>query len=300
MLRRIARRTLRESMTAFAAQTFFSKRSRVRNMGYDVLSRFQPRVLCMPANGGEQYVVKAADQYLGRDVFVTGEFEFHKFGQALRLVAEHRDGWQPKVLINVGANIGTICIPAVARGLVESALAIEAEPDNTRLLRANIALNGLDDRITAVGAAAGAEDGKTLTLELACDNFGDHRVRVSDAPGEFGEAGREVISVPSSTIDTLAAGLPLDDTFLWMDVQGFEGFVLAGAKSILAKKQPLVLEFGPYYMDRAQAWEPLRQSISHYTGFIDLSSDHVLRPMSQLEALRNELTGTSFTDILVL
>jgi hypothetical protein len=26
----------------------------------------------------------------------------------------------------------------------------------------------------------------------------------------------------------------------------------------------------------------------------------VLRPMSQLEALRNELTGTSFTDILVL
>jgi FkbM family methyltransferase len=286
-------------MAGFAAQTFFSKRSRIASVGFDVLSEHQPLIACTSAHG-ERFVVKGGDQYIGRGVFVNGEFDFSKFDKALNLIAQHRGGWQPSVLIDVGANIGTICIPAVARGRVQRALAIEAEADNTRVLRANIALNGLEERIAAVHSAAGPEDGKTLILELDTKNFGDNRIRVSDEPGDCGETDRELTSVPSSTLDTLAAGLPAHDALLWMDVQGFEGIVLTGARSILANKPPLVLEFSPYHMARAGAFTALCEAIKDYRGFIDLDAGDSLRPLHELSDLRDTFTGIDFTDILVL
>ena len=47
------------------------------------------------------------------------------------------------IFLDIGANIGVICIPAVSRGLVEEAIAIEPESENFKLLKLNISLNNL-------------------------------------------------------------------------------------------------------------------------------------------------------------
>ena len=65
---------------------------------------------------------------------------------------------KPEILIDIGANIGPICIPAVKRNYVKQAIAIEPGPDNARLLRANVALNSLHDRIIVHECAVGASE----------------------------------------------------------------------------------------------------------------------------------------------
>ena len=72
----------------------------------------------------EPFVVDTKDGIIGRVLFETGEFDFGKFETAHRLICERR-GKAPALLVDIGANIGTICIPAISRGLVQSAIAIE-------------------------------------------------------------------------------------------------------------------------------------------------------------------------------
>ena len=55
--------------------------------------------------------------------------------------------------VDVGANIGTTTIPALLSHGFETAVAIEPEPENVRVLRMNVLLNDLEDRVD--GAARG-------------------------------------------------------------------------------------------------------------------------------------------------
>lgn len=64
----------------------------------------------------EHFVVATADKVIGRELFLHGEFDFAKLQTALAII--EREGLpRPQHLIDVGANIGTIVIPALARGL---------------------------------------------------------------------------------------------------------------------------------------------------------------------------------------
>jgi hypothetical protein len=55
-----------------------------------------------------------------------------------------------------------------------------------------------------------------------------------------------------------------------MDTQGYEGYVLAGARQWLEAGTPLVMEFDPYLMKRASSFELLKAALANYAGFHDL------------------------------
>jgi len=115
----------------------------------------------------EHFVIETKDKGTGRMLFMTGEQDFWKLQVALTIL--QREGApQPSHLIDVGANIGTIVIPAIRRGLLKTGTAIEAHPNNVRLLRANIALNSVDDLVTVLSVAIGNESGKkSISVRLA-------------------------------------------------------------------------------------------------------------------------------------
>ena len=240
----------------------------------------------------ETFVVNMRDQVIGRDLYAHGHFDFDKFVRVIDLL-----GGKVDLLIDVGANIGTISIPAVNRGLAARAIAIEPDPRNCRLLRANIALNGLDQRMTVHEAALGAEEG-TLELELAEDNFGDHRIKVSSDGGIYNEDRRASVTVKGTTLDAVCPSG--EGALIWIDTQGYEGFVLEGGGRLLAGQPPLALEFWPYGMSRAGSYDRLKAAIGHYGGFVDLARPGQRRPISDLGALWQEVGVTGeHTDILV-
>jgi FkbM family methyltransferase len=251
---------------------------------------------------GLRFLVNANDQGISRSIFISGGSDFDKFDAAARILARHTGDRGIDLVVDVGANIGSICIPAVARGLAQRAVAIEPQPINCRLLRANVAVNGLDDRIEIFERAAASSDALPLTLELSEDNWGDHRISLTRTPGRYGEASRAHIEVKSIALDSLAAIDATTRFLLWMDIQGYEGHALQGAKRLLAGAPPLVLEFWPYGMLRADSFAALRQSVAHYKGFYDLQRPaNSLRPVGELKDLFDEIgrDGRS-TDILVI
>ena len=268
----------------------------MRNARFEVLAA---RSQIAFADRAEKYLVFTADKHISKTVYATGSFDFEKLQSVVRLLGH---GFTCETLVDVGANIGTICIPAVTRGLARRAIAIEPEPANFRLLEINVRLNDLSDRIVLHNVAVGPADGQTLQMELSQDNSGDHRIRVSSDDGAYDERTRRVIQVESKTLDTLVGSLEASSTLVWMDTQGYEGQVLLGAANIVAARVPLVLEFWPYGMDRTQSYAGVRATVMSYETYYDLSeSEPKPRHTTAIDALHQTLEQAGgYTDILLV
>jgi len=230
----------------------------------------------------EKYVVSTADKVIGRELFLHGEFDFAKLQTALAII--EREGLPtPTHLIDVGANIGTITIPAIKRGLVQTATAIEPHPGNLRLLRANLALNGVEDSVTVLAQAVGNQTGVTLYLHESATNSGNHTISTNGIP------------VRSTQLDDLS--FP-PESLLWMDIEGYEGHALMGAVQLLSKGMPVVCECNPAYLAKTNGMVLFEQAMNDRVIFDLKGNQHDQTCLAELtEKYRG---GDNFTDILAI
>jgi FkbM family methyltransferase len=194
----------------------------VRKIAFDVSDQ---DTFLISSSGGETFIHFRRDKGIGRDQYTwrgPTTCEFHTMQRIVSILGEFR----PTRLIDVGANIGTVCIPAVKRGLFGTAIAIEPEPKNYSLLMANIYINGLSDRIITYNLALGPQDDQSVVFELSEDKLCDHRVHVESDMNLCGESTRELIKVKSETFDKIVKTVESNNTLIWIDTQGFEGHVL--------------------------------------------------------------------------
>ncbi len=251
----------------------------------------------------ETFVVSARDLAIGRDLFVLRKCDFEKVKHAKHILESRAFGFS--LLVDIGANIGTICIPAVKRGFFKRAIAIEPEPFNFSLLETNIRLNNLTEKIKTHNMALGMNEREVLEFELSGTNYGDHRIKVRGDSGLYDEDNRSSIEVKSDTLDHAIGEIDPRDSLIWMDTQGYEGFVLAGAKRALSVKTPLVIEFWPYGLARSGSYVQLKESLSSsgHRCFYDLSGSDTATPLSvdSLDSLYGRLGNRgAFTDLLIL
>lgn len=275
------------------------RRRRLRGLAYDAMP---PDTLVLADCGLEKFIVNTSDKEIGRHCYYFQKaFDVEKLETALNLLPQSQ---MKRTLVDIGANIGTICIHAVINDLVERCIAFEPEPNNFRLLLANLALNGVEDKVDAYNFAL--SDGSTsfLEFELSPDNFGDHRVKTAHFEGRQNEQMRNTIRVDAKNLDDCLTGCDLKSFFLWMDTQGFEGFVLAGAKRITSQNVPFVTEFWPYGMERTGGYELLVNSVikSQYKTIIDLTNPNVKMECSveTFKRLKDSLGSEgNFADLLI-
>ena len=235
-----------------------------------------------------------------KELFVLrAQTEFRKFELALKLLGEARG--ERDLLLDVGGNIGTICIPAIARGLFSRAVAIEPHPANCRLLRANLALNGVQDGVVLIEAACGPADGEMVELEVSDVNFGDHRVFVSTEAGKYQDSTRKRIKVPSIRLDSSVAEADRARSFIWMDVQGYEGHVLQGAQALLQARTPIGIELDPHIIGRSGGFPLMKQALADYKGFYDLSRPETFNSIAELSEVHDDLASRgAYTDLLFI
>jgi FkbM family methyltransferase len=169
------------------------------------------------------FVVPTWDQRVGRKLFVaTRRKEMKQLRRALELLAGH--GFAPRgTFLDVGANIGTTTLPALALGF-DRAVAIEPSPENVRLLRANATLNGLEGRLTVIEAAAADRAGRGA-LRVHAKNSGGHRLHDDGIPVDL----------------VRLADVGSGASMIWMDIQGAEHSALAGAGDLVGTV-PIVVE----------------------------------------------------------
>jgi len=230
----------------------------------------------------ETFVVSTADKVIGREVFLGGSFDFEKFELAVSILASVA-GERPKHLIDVGANIGSILIPALSRGFVDSATAFEPHPDNLKLLRANIALNNLATRVTVLGVAVGDQSDEELRLAESKSNSGNHSI------------GKRGIPVVSVRLDDQQ--LPANDSLLWMDIEGYEGHALSGAAGLLASGVPVVCEYNPTFLRKAGGMDMFDAGLAG-RNIYDLGQGGVQVSLGEIK--ERYLDSNGYTDILAM
>ncbi len=195
---------------------------------------------------GLQVLVPTSDRTIARSVYSSGDWDPLLVGTAFDALRVYGHACTGSVFLEVGANFGVYSLPAVAELGFGRAVAYEPDPAAFALLEHNIDRNGLGDRVAAYHAALSAEPGE-LTLSLGKGNAGDNRI-----VGMGHASRRTTVQVSARTFDDeVAAGrIPLDELGLvWLDVQGHEGEVLAGAESLLSSGVPIVLEYATGMLD---------------------------------------------------
>lgn len=142
--------------------------------------------------------------------------------------------------IDIGANIGAICLPLAARHPKARIIAVEPTDHAFKRLNRNIDLNpGLKPRITTVQAFVG--DGTQSSASMVAypswrlDNTAGTKHEV-----HLGEA--HTVTCPTVTIDGLARQAGLDRLdFLKIDTDGHELDILKGATETLQRWRPVVV-----------------------------------------------------------
>lgn len=148
------------------------------------------------------------------------------------LFALLKEGVKPgHVIFDVGTYIGTYAV-FEARWSAPSGRVVAFEPTATNwpLIQAHLRMNGVEDRVELIRAAAGDRSGHTV--------FHQHR-QDSDQNSVFpllAPAESRTTEVPMVTLDEISARLRLVPDWIRMDVQGFELSVLRGAREILASR----------------------------------------------------------------
>ncbi len=263
------------------------------------------------------FVVSPQDQTIGRSLFTRGKRgDVSMLDHAVKLLTSAEHVRRP-VFVDCGANIGTTTVAALRGNGFERAVALEPEPSTFRLLKANLALNDLDERVITKQVAVSAVAETPLELSVHPTNGGGHELvsATTPPPGETPRA-TTTVSVQSTTID----GLIEDGTIvaeevgmLWVSVQGHEGAVLAGAQRVLAAGAPVVLAFSPAMLERAGGLDDVYSlSQEHYAAFIDLrmvnrAADGELeaprRPIGELRELGADLASEEerrYADVLLI
>lgn len=161
-------------------------------------------------------------------VRLTGGFEETEIDIAAALYSAL---YPDRCILDVGANVG---IHSLAWARLAPVVALEPAPGTHSRLEANVAANGLQDRIRTLRTAAGDAVGEVdffVAADSAFSSLNDTgRIRI-----------RERTRVPCTTLDALAAELPLPVGLLKIDVEGLERAVIAGAAELLRRDRPVLL-----------------------------------------------------------
>lgn len=183
------------------------------------------RETVVPLAHGEwrgRFVVRDGREHIQRAAAVSGRFYEAEMLEDLR-------GRLPRgaVLVDVGANIGNHTL--FAAGVCEArVVAFEPSPSLAEHCAANLALNGVKDRVILRQEGVGAHSGRARIVPGPVGNAGMTRLELNDAGDDV-----DVVS-----LDESLATLGLVPTVVKVDVEGMEVDVLRGAEQTLRHHRP--------------------------------------------------------------
>ncbi len=243
------------------------------------------------------WICPTRDWGIGRRLFTKSTYGTESARRAIQVLG----GAHQLDFVDVGAHYGSVCIELVHSGLASRAVAIEADPANFRVLMANIYLNGLQDAISTHQCAASDQDFGSRSLVIYPESSGRNQITQKNS-----ESTDRVISVGAKTLDTLLMPImnsSLPSLLIQLDTQGHEPWVLMGAKGLMERSTPIILEFWPAGLTQTGGLDLLTQILleSPYKKFMDLRHGHHWIPLDprSLGALIERYGDGNFTDILI-
>ncbi len=151
-------------------------------------------------------------------------------------------------IIDVGGSIGDYtCVGAANLPADGKLIVFEPVPENIGYIQKNVVQNGLTEKVVIEPKAAGDSVGE-LTIHLVEGSVGTHTAGTTNNEATISGS----ITVPIVSMDSYLAEHKLKSIdILKIDVEGYDGFVLRGAKNILVNDKPtLFVEFVPDHLTK--------------------------------------------------
>ena len=181
-----------------------------------------------------RFLVPSLAETIGFHLFIDGVYEPTEIAWITGQLASGN------VYVDVGANIGGLVVPAARRvGPAGRVIAIEASPRIAQYLTRNISLNQLTN-VTVCPVAADSQAQESVPFyDASREHFG-----MGALTPDYGGTATSVASV---RVDDLLESLGVSRVHvLKIDVEGFEGRVLAGAEKLLRGPHPPAVLFEFY------------------------------------------------------
>ena len=141
--------------------------------------------------------------------------------------------------VDVGGNVGFFTVLMAGALPGRRVLSIEPTPGAYARLVANVARNGLSDRVVVFNGVAAEDDAaRTMSVIDGLEEYASLGALVH--PAVSGAVSRRV-DVAAKTVDALVDAHGLTPGFIKVDVEGAELSVLRGARETLARHRPVVL-----------------------------------------------------------
>jgi FkbM family methyltransferase len=137
-------------------------------------------------------------------------------------------------LFDVGSHFGLFSLAALHYGGPSArAVAVDASPTACAFTRTQARLNGVAaDRLTVVRACACEQEGERGMVAVGVLSDGYYTAPKSD------HDAKELTVTPAVSLDGLVARTGVRPTHLKIDVEGYEGAVLAGGRGLLGGDRP--------------------------------------------------------------
>lgn len=190
------------------------------------------------------YLLPNILENVGFDIFINGEYEPGIQELIYKLLPIKG------CFLDLGANIGSIVVPAAKRRPDIQAVAVEAAPWIFTYLQKNISINGLEN-VKAVSYALFDSDDKELSFFSPRDKFGKGSLSPVFTQQE--------VKVKSKRLDTLVQELDLKKVdLIKIDVEGFEYYVFKGAEKLLKTLDApiIIFEFVDWAEKQAKGLAP--------------------------------------------
>ncbi len=184
------------------------------------------------ASFGGTFAVDARSHLFER-IVAEGDYE----PELAALCRAHLDPTRDAV--DVGGNVGFFTVMMAGALPGRRVLAVEPTPGAYARLTANVARNGLADRVTVFHGVAAEDDAeRTMHVIEGMEEYASLGALVHHA---VASAPSSDVRVASSSLDALVARHRLAPGLIKIDVEGAEWSVLDGARATLAEHRPVVL-----------------------------------------------------------
>lgn len=250
----------------------------ITNKRYDMMVKELSDGRCYQEDDIE-YFIELAQQYYGINPSTTGIF------------------------LDVGANIGTSSLYA-KKVLIPNARIYAFEPvkENCKQIYINFILNDINkEEYTIFNVALSDKNGYIDCMLSNEGNMGDNRICINGN----GIEGRNIEKCESRRLHSILTDEEISEiSYIWMDVQAHEYFVLEGMRDILINQNiPLYMEFWPEQLRANKSLTSLIELLETvYKRYIiiDESENGVVHEISELYEFSETLKNGSSRDLFFI
>lgn len=207
------------------------------------------------------FILFGNDKFISKETYINEPHDYNLLKKSKKILKK-----RVTYLIDVGANIGTFCIPAVKDGGIKKCIAIEPVENINDILRSNIILNGLKKKIQVFDYVISCDTKENLVLKQNKNNYGDNKFKnIKDGEKKY----------KIQKLDYFINNFKTKNLLIKIDVQGFEGKVLLGGLKFIKKRVPILIELDKNFCKFANFNYLIKNIIKNYNFFVDLDQKKI-------------------------